>query len=214
MRLLLKVLAVAVVLAAVFLAGFALWGGEFERLFDPGRLAEEFQAARSWAWAAAILLLAADLVLPIPATGVMAALGNVYGVWLGAAIGTVGATVSATLGYAIARFGGQALARRFAAPGELERFHAFFDRWGGLAIILSRAAPVLPEVVSLLAGLARMRFGRFLAAVLAGAAPTALLFAWLGWASREEPWYGMLAAVAIPVVLWPVLARLTAGRGK
>lgn len=216
MRLLLKVLAIAVVLAGLCLLGFEIWGPQFERVFSQDECRRWFLETRPWAWAIAIGLLVGDLFLPIPATGIMAALGSVYGPVLGAAVGATGSMLAAALGYGLARFGGKRLARVLASPAELERFRAFFDRWGGFAIILSRILPILPEVVAVLAGLARMRFGRFLAAVALGTVPTAFLFAYLGHVSREQPWYGLAAAVAAPMVLWPVFLHFlgrAAGKG-
>ena len=204
MRLVIKVFAAAVILATMMLLGFALWGETFERLLSQEALARWFAQTRPYAWAAAIGLLVGDLVLPIPATGVFAALGSVYGVAVGALVGAAGSTLSAALGYAAARWGGAPLARRLADKEELERFHGFFDRWGGWAIVLSRALPILPEVMAILAGLAGMRPGRFAAAVLIGTIPTAALYAWLGHISRDAPWWGMAAAVLLPVLIWPV----------
>jgi membrane protein DedA with SNARE-associated domain len=97
---------------------------------------------------------------------------------------------------------------RLASEEKLARFQSLFDRWGGYAVLVSRALPILPEVMAVLAGLARMRFSRFLAALLLGSGATALLFAWLGHASRAEPWWGMLAATVIPLAVWPVFVRL------
>ena len=210
MRLMLKVLAAAVVLGGLCLAGFEVWGETFERLFSHEACTEWFGEIRPWAWAVAMGLLVADLVLPVPATGVMAALGSVYGVALGSAVGAAGSALAALAGYGLARLGGERLARLVSSAEERSRFQSLFDRWGGAAIICSRILPILPEVVSVLAGLARMRLGRFAAAVLLGTVPTALLFAWLGHASRAEPWYGMVVAVAVPLVIWPVFVRLAA----
>ena len=212
MRFVLKVFGIAVLLAALCLAGFALWGEPLERLFSQEACARWFAQTRPYAWAIAIGLLVADLVLPIPATGVMAALGTVYGPVLGALIGAVGSASAGIVGYGLARWGGKPLARFIADEAELARFQAFFDRWGGFAIIFSRILPVLPEVVAVLAGLAGMRFRRFLAALLLGTVPTAALFAWLGHVSREEPWYGLAAAVAAPMVIWPVFLHFLGRR--
>jgi len=211
-RFVLKVLGIAVLLAALCLAGFALWGEPLGRVFGQEACARWFGQMRPYAWAVAIGLLVADLILPIPATGVMAALGNVYGPVLGALIGAVGSASGGMVGYGLARWGGKPLARFIADEKELARFQAFFDRWGGFAIIFSRALPVLPEVVAVLAGLARMRFRRFLAALLLGTVPTAALFAWLGHVSREQPWYGLAVAVAAPMVIWPVFLHVLGWR--
>lgn len=206
-RFFLKVLAIAVVLAVVFAAAFSLWGDTFERLFSQEACRAWFEEIRPFAWAVAIGLLVADIVLPIPATGVMAAVGSVYGPVLGAIVGAVGSASAGVVGYAVARFGGKGLARRIAGEDELARFQAVFERWGGFAIILSRILPILPEVVAVLAGLAGMRLRRFMAALLLGTVPTAALFAYLGHVSREQPWYGMMVAVAVPLLIWPIFLR-------
>ena len=204
MKFLLKVLAIAVLLAGLCMIGFEVWGEDFERLFNQEACAAYFASIRPWAWAVAIGLLLADLFLPVPATGVMAALGSVYGPVLGALVGAVGSVLAGLLGYGLARLAGQPVARRMASLDDLRRFQAFFDRWGGLAIIVSRILPILPEVVAVLAGLARMRLRRFAVALVLGTVPTAALFAWLGHVSRAEPSYGMVVAVVVPMLLWPV----------
>ena len=214
MRLTLKILAIAVVLAALFAAPFALWGDWFKTVFSRDECVEWFRSVRHVAWLIAIGLLIADLLLPVPATGVMAALGVVYGMWMGAAVGAAGSVLAALLGYGLARLAGRSGSRWIADEGEVRRFRAFFDRWGGAGVIVSRVLPILPEVMSILAGLAPMRFGRFLGALLLGTIPVAILFAGLGSASAEAPWYGIGAAVLLPLILWPVflwLARRAGG---
>ena len=66
------------------------------------------QFGRNWAWLAGIALITADLALPIPGTVVMAALGYVYGPWLGGAIGAAGSILSGLLAYGICRRVGRA----------------------------------------------------------------------------------------------------------
>ncbi len=95
-----------------------------------------------------------------------------------------------------------------ATDEELERFQSFFDRWGGAAIIGSRILPILPEVVTILAGIAGMHPVRFIVSLLLGTIPTALLFSWIGYASRSTPSYGMGLAVLIPLLLWPLFLKL------
>ena len=214
MRLAIKILGLALVLAGLFMAGFALWGGRFESLFNQGACAAWFAEIRPVAWLAAIGLLVADLLLPIPATGVMAALGAVYGVALGAAIGALGSTLAGLAGYGLARLAGRRGVRWIATEAEMDRFRDGFDRWGGYGILISRMTPVLPEVLTILAGLARMRFDRFLTALVLGSLATSLLYAWIGQLVVERPVYGMGIAVVVPLLIWPlVAARLGKGRG-
>jgi membrane protein DedA with SNARE-associated domain len=69
-------------------------------------------------------------------------------------------------------------------------------------------------VVTILAGIARMDPVRFSVSLLLGSFFTSLLFSWIGYASRSLPGYGMLAAVLIPLLIWPVFLKLVRLRQK
>jgi uncharacterized membrane protein YdjX (TVP38/TMEM64 family) len=152
-------------------------------------------------------LLIGDILLPIPATGIMAALGSVYGFLFGALVSIVGSAGAGIVGYLLARMLGKKVTRFLASDEELERFQTFFDKWGGVGIIISRIMPILPEVMAILAGLAKMNWTRFLAALFLGTVPTCFLFSYLGHASRAEPAYGVIVAVLIPLVIWPLFLK-------
>jgi len=87
------------------------------------------------------------------------------------------------------------------------RAEAFFGRSGGWAVVLSRWLPILPEVIACMAGLARMPFGMFLAALLCGSVPMALVFAWLGHAGAESPAVAVAASALLPVLLWAAIRK-------
>lgn len=214
MKVFLKVLVIAVVLALVCLAGFGLWGEQFDKLFGREECVKWFREIRPVAWLVAIGLLISDLVLPVPATGIIAALGVTYGTAVGAVVGAAGSMLSALLGYSLARLLGERAVRFIAREDEVERFRNFFDRWGGAGVIISRAMPILPEVMSVLAGLAPMSFARFLVAVLLGTVPVSLFFAYVGATSADEPWYGIIAAAVLPLLLWPVFLHFVRRRGR
>jgi uncharacterized membrane protein YdjX (TVP38/TMEM64 family) len=55
----------------------------------------------AWAWAVGIALIWADLVLPVPQTVVIAALGIIYGTVLGGLLGSVGLITGGLLGYVL-----------------------------------------------------------------------------------------------------------------
>ncbi|MCP4366826.1 MAG: VTT domain-containing protein [Deltaproteobacteria bacterium] len=204
----LKLLAIFFVISFVFLLAYAIWGDDFEFLFSFKACKDWFSNIRPWAWAVGILLLISDLVLPVPATGVIAALGAVYGIWTGTVIGLVGSVSAGVVGYATARHAGYRVVRYIASEKELARHRVFFDQWGGYAVIASRMIPLMPEVVSVLAGLFNMKFRRFLAALLVGALPACLLFSWMGHFSREDSGIGILLSVLFPVILWPLILKL------
>lgn len=182
---------------------FALWGDSLEFLLSSSALSERLQSARSWGWLLAIFALVSDLVLPVPATGVMAALGQVYGFWLGWLLGAIGSLLAALTGYGLVRIGRDRVARWLCSAEELRRFQHFFEGWGGVAIIASRIVPILPEVMVVLAGLARMRLAVFLPALLVGTLPVTALFSWWGSSyGQEAPMANFLIAVLVPMVLW------------
>jgi uncharacterized membrane protein YdjX (TVP38/TMEM64 family) len=123
------------------------------------------------------LLLAADLILPIPSSlvsaGAVAALGPVLG---GAAV-WLGMTAGAALGHAVGRSGGQAVALRFVGAAELERAARLHERFGAAMLVVSRGVPVLAEASTLLAGALHMRFGSFLFATSAANLGLSLAYA-------------------------------------
>ncbi|MBI5559451.1 MAG: VTT domain-containing protein [Deltaproteobacteria bacterium] len=203
----LKLLAVMLVLAAVFIGEVALFGQGFEIMFSQARCSEWFSGIRPYGWAVGVALLIGDLLLPVPATGIMAALGNVYGFPAGTILGVIGSAGAGFIGYGVARLAGGKASRFLASEEELERFRYFFDRWGGAAIIISRFMPVLPEVMAILAGIARMHPARFAASLLLGTIPSVMLFSWIGQASGRMPHYGVLVAVVVPLLLWPAFLK-------
>jgi uncharacterized membrane protein YdjX (TVP38/TMEM64 family) len=55
----------------------------------------------SWAWALGIALIRVDVVLPVPQTAMIAALGIIYGTLLGALLGSLGLITGGLLGYVL-----------------------------------------------------------------------------------------------------------------
>src|SRR5499426_2918994 len=88
-----------------------------------------------WAWAVGIALLWADLVLPVPQTAVIAALGILYGTLLGGLLGSLGLITSGLLGYSLMLTSARRLAQRFVGLRSLHRIESLFGRGGAWAII-------------------------------------------------------------------------------
>src|SRR5262245_24894045 len=81
----------------------------------------------SWAWALGVALIWADLVLPIPQTAVIAALGIVYGTLLGGLLGCLGLITSGLLGYGLMLTGARRFAQRLAGPRSLPKMESTFE---------------------------------------------------------------------------------------
>ena len=200
-----RFLAVFIVLALLFSVPFLLLGDAFqERISADGRVSSWIEDYGSWAWMVGVLLLAADLVLPVPSTAVMSALGLVYGAFLGGLIGSVGSILSGCLGYGICRSLGRRAAIRIAGEKDLRRGERLFASVGGWVVALSRWLPLLPEVVACMAGLTRMPPTQFLLALVCGTLPLAFTFAAVGERGVDSPVLALLLSAALPVVLWPL----------
>jgi uncharacterized membrane protein YdjX (TVP38/TMEM64 family) len=168
-----------------------------------------------WAWALGIVLVWADVLLPIPQTAVIAALGIVYGTWLGGVFGTIGLITGGFFGYALMRTSARRLVQRFAGSRSLGTMERAFDQGGAWAIVLTRSLPYsVPEVMVFLAGLARMPVKQLLVALALGSVPTAFVFAALGAGWASQPILALTVSYVLPIPLLPVVLHLLRRRDR
>lgn len=196
------------VLGAVVLLIWGILGGDLAERFTFDGSVSWLENTGSWAWLAGIVFLMSDLLLPVPGTVVITALGYVYGVILGGLIATVGLVSAGLLGYGAGRLCGEDRARRWLGKKDFETGQRLFAKGGGWVVALSRALPILPEVISCTAGLVRMPLRKFFAALICGSLPMGFLFAAIGSAGKEAPWWAMVLSLAVPGVLWLLASRL------
>jgi uncharacterized membrane protein YdjX (TVP38/TMEM64 family) len=163
----------------------------------------------SWAWAVGIALIWADLVLPVPQTAVIAALGIIYGTVLGGLLGSVALISSGILGYALMRTSARRFVDRLVGPRFRTKTESLFDRSGAWAIVLTRSLPYsVPEAIVFLAGLAGMPMGKFIMALTLGSVPTAFAFAAIGAGWADQPILVLIVSYVLPVLLLPVVLYL------
>jgi uncharacterized membrane protein YdjX (TVP38/TMEM64 family) len=159
----------------------------------------------SWAWAVGIALMWVDLVLPVPQSTLIAALGIIYGTLLGGLLGSLGLVTSGLLGYGLML----TAARRFVGPRSLHKMESLFDRGGAWAIVLTRSLPYsIPEALVFLAGLAGMPMKKFIAALTLGSVPTAFAFAAIGAGWADQPIVALVVSSVLPILLLPVVLYL------
>ena len=167
-----------------------------------------------WAWALGIVLIWADLVLPVPQTSVIAALGIIYGAVFGGLLGSVGLMSGGALGYALMRTSARRLVYRFVPRQSMHKMESLFDRAGVWAIILTRSLPYsVPEAIVFLAGIAGMPLGKFTIALTVGSVPTAFAFAAIGAGWADQPILALIVSYVLPMFLLPIalyLVRLRA----
>lgn len=191
------------VVLALILIPFALWEEPINawsaQLLTP-------VAGRATVALVIVLLLAGDVVLPIPSSFVSAAAVALLGAWEGGLTIAFGMTIAAWLGYGIGRFGGEPLARRMAGPSELERARRMMDRYGNWVVLVCRGVPVLAEASTLLAGATRVNGWRFLLVTTLGNAGLSCAYALIGVLDLRGAW-ALLAPFAFGIAV-PGLAML------
>jgi len=193
------------VLVALMLAPILIFGDAIDDYFGGEEGLKRLQAYGAWAWLVGIGLIISDLVLPVPSTAVISSLGMLYGPWLGGFIGGAGSLLAGLVAYGGCRLLGRRVHDVLVGSENLEKLDRFFARFGLWAVALSRWMPLLPEALCCLAGLARMRFAPFLAALACGSFAMGFAFGWLGVYYSDRPVIGLLISAIIPLAVWPIV---------
>ena len=192
-------------LLAVFCAGFVL-NSIFGWITIEGvraALTKLHAEPRSAIWiaGAVILLLSVDSLLSVSTLATVTLAGFFLGPVLGGSVSSVGLLAAGSLCFFGSRYGGPKILRHLSTDASSDRLKQWFAAHGGLALILARAVPMLPELLSCLAGLSKMRVPAFYFYFSLGSIPYAFLAAWAGsQSSLEYPWPAVLTGIAIPAL--------------
>lgn len=104
--------------------------------------------------------------------GILASQGYLNIAWLCVGLFIV-TLLGDNTGYAIGRHAGPKLFKRPKSllfnPEHLERSHTFYEKYGGQAVIIARFVPVIRTFSPVVAGLAKLRYVRFLLYSVIGA---------------------------------------------
>jgi uncharacterized membrane protein YdjX (TVP38/TMEM64 family) len=164
-------------LLAFFLSVFFVVGAlGVPLLTDPSPWLRERGAAAAALGAG---LLVADVLLPVPSSLVMVAHGAIFGVVRGTLLSLAGSEGAALVAFAVGRWGGPLLGRLVSAE-ERARVDRLLQRYGALAVVVTRPVPLLAETTAILAGASPLGWGRVALAALAGSLPPALVYALAG----------------------------------
>jgi uncharacterized membrane protein YdjX (TVP38/TMEM64 family) len=193
-----------IALAAIVLIPFFIWGDTLMAFFSWEQSLEWLSGYGAWAWAIAIVLLIADLFLPLPATVIMSALGYIYGPVLGGLLSAAGSFASGVLAYWLCRMLGENAAIWVLGKKEYERGKKISAQIGGWVVALSRWLPVFPEVVACMAGLTRMPAKNFYLALASGSLPLGFIYAFVGNAGLTNPGlaFGLSAGMNIVMLFF------------
>jgi membrane-associated protein len=131
---------------------------------------------------------------------------------------SIAAIVGDSVGYAIGRKTGPALYSRpnsrFFKQEHLQRAKAFYERWGGITIVLARFVPVVRTFAPMVAGIAGMRYRRFVFYNIAGGILWIVSVTLVGYFFGQIPFVQkhlekiILGAIAAHAVLVPTVIAL------
>ncbi|HEY2377800.1 MAG TPA: VTT domain-containing protein [Gemmatimonadaceae bacterium] len=173
---LLRIAALAAVIVVLTIVAFKL--GWFD-LQHATAMIESLQSGHNLASVAVLffLLCSVTTAAGFPALPFTVAAGAIFGHLLGSALSWAAALVGTMFGYAIARFVGRETARRWLAKRAVGA--ALTQSTSFMTLLRLRLVPVIPlSVVNFAAGLARTRFGVYVAATAIGILPTTVVFAY------------------------------------
>jgi len=201
---------------------------------DPEHLIESFG---TWALLGVVVVVLVETGLLFPVlpgdsllftAGLFAGRGDIdVPVWLVALILGVAALVGPQSGYWIGRGVGPRIFNRpdsrFFKQAYVDKTHAFFDKYGGRAIVLGQFVPFVRTYIPVAAGVGRMPWRRFtgfnvIGAIVWGAGVT-LLGAWLGRFAlvRDNIEVALVLVVAvsmIPIAVEAIRHRLARARAS
>jgi membrane-associated protein len=102
------------------------------------------------------------------------------------------AVLGNTVNYAIGRWLGKTFFRdgrsRWLNPKHLEKAHAFYEKHGGKAVVISRFLPIVRTYIPFVAGMAAMTPARYTAYNIAGAVAWVASLTYAGYFFGNIPW--------------------------
>ncbi len=169
-------------------------------------LAEPFLASQEqrgvWLTVAAVVLLAADSVAPVPATLVIMSLAAKTGFVLGLVGGTLGMTAGVVFAGWFGRFAVGRIAPRFMPDAELERLRGALQTRLGWTLACLRSVPVLAETSVIVAAAAGVPLRRIVALTLLPNVAVSTIYAAAASESFLTASLAFLGTILASGVLW------------
>src|SRR5688572_4948220 len=209
-----RLLVVFLGLAALVLISFFIWGDSLMEIFSQAGTIAWLEGTGKWAWLLAVVLLMGDLLLPLPATLIMAAIGYIYGPIAGGLISAGGSFLAGSLGYWLCRLLGERTARRVLGEKDYALGKKLSGNVGGWVVVLSRWLPVFPEVIACMAGLTRMPAAYFHGALLCASVPLGFTYAFIGHTGTEHPALSIGLSAVVPALIWSIIRPVFQKRVK
>jgi uncharacterized membrane protein YdjX (TVP38/TMEM64 family) len=209
----LKIVLLIVVVGGSLVLG---WQVDFERILNPGHLAEMLQSLGPWGPLVLIGSMATAVVIPpIPSLPLDLASGAAFGPLFGTLYAVIGAAIGAILSFLIGRaLGREGISRLFKVDAVF--CEKCSDHHIGLLVFFARLLPIVSfDVVSYGAGFTTISLRNYSLATIAGMIPPTFAFAYLGSSVVSAQWVligASLLLVAVIVLLPKWLKRNRSSR--
>jgi membrane protein DedA with SNARE-associated domain len=124
-------------------------------------------------------------------------------------LGVLGSVVGSIIAYEVGRSAGRAIVDKWGkwvllTHKDLDTAELWFDKYGSVSVLVGRVIPIVRSVISLPAGVAEMKRGRFIVLTTVGSAVWVSLLTGLGYAAGAN-WNSHVAKY-FHYVQWPVVA--------
>ena len=170
---------------------------------------EVLSAEQSFMWIAlsVVVLLALDILLPIPSSLVSVAAGAYLGLGVGAVANITGMTLGCLLGYLLGYWLGNEGKYRLVTAQDEERIKGFYQRYGAATLVIARPVPVLAEVSVIMAGVSRNGYLTMLAYAVPANIGISIAYAATGYYSMQVNSFllAFVGAMVLPGLMYGVV---------
>ncbi|HBN79218.1 MAG TPA: hypothetical protein DD473_26065 [Planctomycetaceae bacterium] len=202
-----KIIFFVIVMLLIPILPFVLLGDAFESSLLAG-----LKATTESGYAGLVLfaLLAVDIFLPVPSSGVLTYAGSQIGFLSTVLWATLGLNVGCAIGYEFSRCVGPWVLKRLTSQVDRDVVNVFISRWGGLVILVTRPLPILAEASVLIAGCGKLRRSLFYSLMSVSNLLICIVYAAIGaWFGQNE-YFGsiIIASLFLPLAATLLLKRI------
>lgn len=130
-----------------------------------------------------------------------------YGPWLGSGIILVAIFTASTIGYGVGVNFGTPVIQRILGEKTEKKITGFLEDYGFWAVIVTRVSPFLSnDAISIIAGMLRMGYWKFIASTMLGILPLTIIIAVLGQNNESMKtgliWVGAISLLGFIGYVW------------
>jgi uncharacterized membrane protein YdjX (TVP38/TMEM64 family) len=178
------------------------------------------QWVSQFGWRGPLLLILAMIaqifLLIIPSWGLMIVAVLAYGPVWGTVLSLVATAIAASVGYAVGKYVGDVAVRKLVGDKTEEKVAGWVQEYGFWAIVFARASPFISgDAISLISGISRIRFPKFISATALGAIPLAITIGYFGDnTQRLKTGFVWMTAVSVLLFLGYYVYRKKTKKGR